>query len=130
MIQWISFGFFAFAGVIHLGFFILESILFQKKGGHRLFGVSEVHYPAVKVWAMNQGFYNLFLALGTFWGLSLVIQKQVVSAGILTGFCGLSMLGAGIVLWVSSPHLKKAALFQTLPPLFGFIFLYFHISGF
>ncbi len=130
MNQWISFGFFAFAGAIHIGFFVLESILFQRKGGHRIFRVSEANYPAVKVWALNQGFYNLFLALGIFFGLNLVLQKQVLIAGALTGFCGLSMIGAGIVLWFSSPQLKKAALLQALPPLVGFVFLYFHISGF
>ncbi len=130
MIEWISFGFFVVAGVAHVGFFVLESILFQRNGGHRLFAVSEAHYPSVKVWAMNQGFYNLFLALGTFYGLVLVVQKQFVAAGILIGFCGLSMIGAGIVLLISAPHLKKGALLQVLPPLGGFLFLYFHISGF
>jgi putative membrane protein len=128
--EWLSFIFFSFGGIVHLVLFIMESVLFQRKGGHRLFGTNEADYSAVKVWAFSQGFYNLFLALGTFVGLSFVLKKQVMLAGVLTGFCGLSMLVAGIVLWLTSPQLRKWAFAQAIPPLLGFLFLYFHITGF
>lgn len=128
--QWLSFIFFAIAGALHLGFFVMESVLFQKKGGHKLFKLAEQDHAAVKVWALNQGFYNLFLALGTFLGLYFVLQKQVMVAGVLTGFCGFSMIGAGLVLWFSAPQLRRGAMLQILPPVFGFFALYFHIAGF
>jgi len=130
MMQWLSFLCFALAGLLHIIFFVVESILYQKKGGHALFKVSEADHQATKVWAFNQGFYNLFLALGTFGGLYFVFQRQVMLAGVLTGFCGLSMICAGIVLWYSAPHLRRGALAQILPPLLGFIFLFFHVRSF
>lgn len=126
--EWISFIFFAIAAIFHLGFFILESILFQRKGGHRLFKIPAKDHDAVKVWALNQGVYNLFLSLGTFLGLYFVLKKQVMLAGLLTSFCGVSMIGAGLVLWFSAPHLRRGALLQIVPPALGFLFLAFHVS--
>ena len=114
----------------HIGFFIIESIMYQKPEGYKLFKISPQDHLATKKWAFNQGFYNLFLALGTFWGLYFVTQKQVMVAGVLTGFCGMSMLAAGVVLWFSTPQLRKAAYYQIIPPLLGFISLSFHILRF
>ena len=126
IVQWLSFAFFFLAALIHVGFFVMESILFQKPGGHKIFKVTEAEHAAVKVWAFNQGFYNLFIAIGTFVGLTLIFQKQFFVAGIMTGFCGLSMIGAGVVLWFSAPRLRRGALIQMIPPILGFIFLSFH----
>jgi len=130
IIQWVSFFFFFVAAVMHVGFFIIESFLYQKPDGYKFFKISPQDHQATKTWAFNQGFYNLFLALGTFWGLYFVTQKQVMVAGVLTGFCGMSMLAAGVVLWLSAPHLRKAAYYQIIPPLLGFISLSFHILHF
>jgi putative membrane protein len=126
IIQWLSFAFFFLAALIHVGFFVMESILFQRPGGHRILKISESDHAAVKIWAFNQGFYNLFIAIGTFVGLTLIFKKQFFVAGIMTGFCGLSMIGAGLVLWFSSPRMRRGALIQIIPPLLGFIFLSFH----
>ncbi len=128
-VEWISFICFGLAGFIHLGFFILESFIYQKEGAHTKLGLTKEQHAAIKVWAFNQGFYNLFLALGTFTGLSFVLKKQIMVAGVLTGFCGLSMIVAGVVLWLTVPHVRKMALLQLLPPLIGFIFLSLHIIG-
>lgn len=130
IIQWVSFFFFFVAAVMHIGFFVIESFLYQKPEGYKFFKVSPQDHQATKNWAFNQGFYNLFLALGTFWGLYFVTQKQVMVAGVLTGFCGMSMLAAGVVLWFSAPQLRKAAYYQIIPPLLGFISLSFHILHF
>lgn len=126
IVQWLSFFFFFLAALIHVGFFIMESILFQRPGGHKIFKMSESDHNAAKVWAFNQGFYNLFIAIGTFVGLTLIFQKQFFVAGIMTSFCGLSMIGAGVVLWISAPHLRRGALIQMVPPILGFICLSFH----
>lgn len=126
-VEWISFFFFFLAALIHVYFFILESYLFQKPGGYKYFKVPEKDHALVKIWAFNQGFYNLFLAMGTFAGLYFIFQKQVMLAGVLTSFCGLSMIGAGLTLWFSAPHLRKGALLQMLPPIIGFAFLFFHV---
>ncbi len=126
--EWISFVLFALAALIHIGFFIAESILFQRPGGHRIFGLKESDVLAVRPWAFNQGFYNLFLALGTLLGLYFVLKMQIMLAGVLTGFCAVSMIGAGLALWWSVPRLRRFALIQMLPPLLGLLFLYFHVS--
>lgn len=126
IVKWMSFIFFFIAALIHVGFFVLESVLFQKPNGYKYFKLQEKDHAAVKVWALNQGFYNLFLALGVFLGMSFIFQKQFFVAGVLIAFCGLSMVGAGLVLWFSAPQLRKGALIQIIPPLIGFIFLSFH----
>lgn len=128
MIEWISFFFFALAALIHFGFFYVESVLFQKKGGHKVLKTKESDHEAVKLWAMNQGFYNLFLALGMILGLYFVLKLQVGLAGALTGFSAASMVGAGLVLWITAPHLKRAALVQILPPLLGLVLVFFHVT--
>ena len=127
-VEWISFFFFFVAAVMHLMFFVVESILFQRKGGHKVFKIKETDHEVVKIWAFNQGFYNLFLALGMFLGLYFVLQLKVVLAGALTGFCGVSMVGAGLALWFSAPHLRRAALIQLTPPLLGLLFVLGHVS--
>lgn len=116
-LNWISFGFFAIAGLLHVLFFVIESILFQKSDGYKLFKMSEQDHKGAKLWAQNQGFYNLFFAFGMFAGLFLNQQSLVI-------FCGLSMIAAGVVLWVTAPRLFRGALIQMLPPLIGFIFLF------
>ncbi len=126
-VEWISFIFFFIAALIHIGFFILESILFQRPDGYKYLKIPAKDHSAIKLWAFNQGFYNLFLGLGTLLGLGFIFQKQVFVAGVLTSFCGLSMIGAGLVLWFSAPPLRRGALIQLLPPLIGFIFLSFHV---
>lgn len=126
--EWISFFCFFVAAVIHVAFFSIESIFFQRSGGHKIFKVKEADHEIVKVWALNQGFYNLFLSLGMFLGLYFVLRLQVVVAGVLTGFCGISMVGAGIVLWISSPKMRQAALIQLVPPLLGLLFALSHVT--
>ena len=115
--KWVSFGFFAVAGLLHILFFVIESILFQKPDGYKYFKMSEQDHKGAKLLAQNQGFYNVFFAIGMAAGLFLDLQPLVV-------FCGLSMIGAGVVLWVTAPRLLRGALIQMLPPLFGFIFLF------
>jgi putative membrane protein len=127
--EWLSFIFFGIAGVMHVGFFVLESLVFQKPSGRKIFGISEKAYPEVKIWAFNQGFYNLFLAIGIFIGLYLVMQKQIALAGLLISFCGFSMIGAGLVLFFSAPQLRRGACLQMLFPILGFFFLAFHIAS-
>ena len=128
MIEWISFFLFAVAALIHFYFFYVESFVIQKSAYAEKMKISQETHNAIKPWAYNQGFYNLCLALGTCWGLSYVLKKQVMLAGILTGFCGLSMIVAGVALWFSVPRLRKLALLQLVPPLLGFVFLFFHIA--
>lgn len=128
MTEWISFFFFLLAAIVHFVFFVFESVLFQRTDGHKLLKINQTHHDAVKPWAFSQGFYNLFLSLGMLLGLYFVLKLQVIVAGALTGLCAVSMVGAGLVLWFSAPHLRRVALVQLVPPLLGLGFIFMHVK--
>lgn len=102
--------------VIHIYIFCLESIWWGKPSTNRAFGVTDANAQIMKPLAFNQGFYNLFLAIallvGFFWGLR---QDSIVPANTLKDYATLSILGAGLVLWLSEPKLVKPALIQAGP---------------
>ncbi len=64
-----------FAGIaaaLHVLFFYLESVVFTKKGTYKSFGLAtKEEAEIVKPMALNQGFYNLFLAVGVIVGVVL-----------------------------------------------------------
>ena len=123
--KWLSFFCFFAAGLIHVGIFYLEVFLVPKKP--HLMKVTSETLPAVRVWSLNQGFYNLFLALGMFAGLICVLLQKREAAGALVGFTGLFMMGAGVVLKFTVPQLRRGFFIQFFPPLIGFFFLSIHI---
>jgi putative membrane protein len=59
----------AFVALLHLAFFVLESFLWTKPAGRRIFGLSAELAESTKSLAANQGLYNAFLAAGLIWGL-------------------------------------------------------------
>jgi len=58
------------AGVIHIAFFVLESFLFTKPAGRKIFKMSEADAETMKFFAFNQGFYNRSLAIGVLAGIA------------------------------------------------------------
>ena len=63
----------AVAALIHVYFFVLESLWFMRPAVWRRFGLGLGRGGAiVRSFAYNQGFYNLFLAAGVAIGLALV----------------------------------------------------------
>ncbi|HVQ22191.1 MAG TPA: DUF1304 domain-containing protein, partial [Candidatus Saccharimonadia bacterium] len=53
------------AALLHVGFFYLESIAFRRPTTWARFGIaSQEQAEIVRPMAFNQGFYNLFLAVG------------------------------------------------------------------
>lgn len=80
---------------LHVVFFVLESLLWTKPFGRRVFGLSRELSDATKSLAMNQGVYNLFLAAGLIWSLlpggyafqlKLFFLACVIVAGLVGGF--------------------------------------------
>jgi putative membrane protein len=126
-IEWVSYFFFFIAALVHIYIFVLETFLFQKENGYKAFKMKKEDHEAVKPWALNQGFYNLFLAVGMFMGLYYVNQLEIKVAGAMVSFVGFSMVAAGLVLFVTNKKMRKGALVQMVPPLLGFFFLAFHI---
>ncbi|MDO5743423.1 MAG: DUF1304 domain-containing protein [Micrococcaceae bacterium] len=112
-----------FASAIHLYIFVLESLLWDRDATRKTFGVkSEAEVRHTRQMAFNQGFYNLFLAILTMTGMTLLLTNQR-TAGATLLFAGTgSMVAAGLVLLLSSPKLARAALVQLLPPAAAIIF--------
>jgi len=113
------------AAVVHLGIFALESVLWSKPSTWKAFGVADQRDAEVlRPMAYNQGFYNLFLAIGAGVGLVLLGTGASREGGIAIAMFALgSMVLAAIVLITSSPRLARAALIQGGPPLIGLVFL-------
>jgi putative membrane protein len=115
----------AIAALIHIYIFVLESVQWSKESTRRIFGVrSAEDAELMRPLAFNQGFYNLFLALGTATGLVLIAASGVAQAGFaLAIFALLSMVLAAVVLLTSNPKLARSALIQGLAPLIGVVLL-------
>lgn len=126
-VEWVSYFFFFLAAMIHIYIFVLETFLFQKAEGYKAFKIKKEDHEAVKPWAFNQGFYNLFLAVGMLIGLYHVIKLEIKVAGVMVSFSGFCMIIAGLVLFVTQKKMRRGACIQMIPPLLGFFFLIFHI---
>jgi len=113
------------AALVHLGIFALESVLWSKPSTWKRFGVADQRDAEVlRPMAYNQGFYNLFLAIGAGIGLVLLGTGASREGGIAIALFSLgSMLLAAIVLIASNPRLARAAFVQGGPPLLGVVFL-------
>ncbi len=107
--------------ILHCLFFKIESIDFMNKQTLKRFGLNDDQGLIVKVWAFNQGFYNLFLAFGLFFSLFLFSRNNIESGKVLAEFILLLITGAGIVLYISSPKKYSAAILQSLPAFLGYM---------
>jgi putative membrane protein len=117
--------FVAIAALIHVVIFVLESVLWSRPATWKRFGLhSQEEADIVRPMAYNQGFYNVFLALGAGAGLVMIAYANVQAEGIaLSIFVLLSMLLAAVVLITSNPKLARAAITQGAAPLVGLVFL-------
>lgn len=113
----------ALAAAVHVVIFVLESIAWTGPRARAVFGTSEAEAAATRQLAFNQGFYNLFLAILAVLGIVLVAVGQT-AAGAALLFAGTgSMLAAALVLFVSAPDKRGAALKQGLVPLLAIVAL-------
>jgi putative membrane protein len=112
-----------FSAIFHGYAFILESLTWRKPKTWKTFGLSsQEQADIIRPMAFNQGFYNLFLALGALIGLALLGINSTI-AFTLMFFAALSMVGAGSVLYFSVKTSRRAATMQAGPPLLGVLFL-------
>ena len=105
------------AAVIHVYIFVLESLRFDQPSTWSVFGVKGAEEAAVmRPWAYNQGFYNLFLAIGTAAGIGLTAGGDHDPGLALVTFCCGSMVAAALVLVSSDARQARGAIVQgTLP---------------
>jgi putative membrane protein len=106
----------AVAALMHVGFFAMESLLYRRPAVHRAFGVADGDVGATAFAMYNQGFYNLFLAVGTLVGVIGTAQGWEPQGPVLVVFGCLCMLGAAIVLVTGRPALARGALLQGVLP--------------
>lgn len=115
------------AALIHVYFFVLESLWFMRPAVWRRFGLdSDADASITRSFAYNQGFYNLFLAAGVAIGFALVALGDPASGRAITLFACGSMIAAGVVLFLNNRRFFSAAAIQAVPPLvavLGILFL-------
>ncbi len=111
------------AAVFHAYVFFLESVSWKTPRTWKTFGIaSQEDADTIAPMALNQGFYNLFLALGAGIGLVFIPINFWLGIGLVLLAAG-SMFLAGVVLFISRPKSRVSALLQGLPPLIGLVLL-------
>lgn len=116
------------AALLHLFIFWLEAFAWEGPTARKIFGGTAEEARAHAFYAFNQGFYNLFLAIGAAIGAVLVaVSRGVGTIGTvgttLALFSTASMLCAALVLFAASPAHRSAAVKQGALPLIGVILL-------
>ncbi|MFJ4037300.1 DUF1304 domain-containing protein [Microbacterium sp. NPDC090007] len=112
------------AALLHVYIFVLESMRWTAPATRRVFGVADLQAAEItKPLAYNQGFYNLFLAVGAAVGIGLWIVNGIgdVAGRTLLIFSLGSMLAAALVLVTSGRRNLRPATIQGTFPLIGLV---------
>ncbi|MFC8734191.1 DUF1304 domain-containing protein [Luteimicrobium sp. NPDC057192] len=117
--------FVALAALLHLYIWWMESVAWRRPVFWRRFGLaSQADADTTAPLAYNQGFYNLFLALGAALGVVLYWSASQAAGFALALFCAGSMVAAaGVLLSTGRERLRAAATQGTLPLLGALFFL-------
>jgi putative membrane protein len=116
------------AALLHVYIFYMESIAWTSAKVRATFGTTEDEARATKEMAFNQGFYNLFLAIATAVGIILHVSGlHAVGIALLLSGVG-SMFAAALVLFLSSPDKRGAAVKQGAFPLLAIVLLILGIA--
>ena len=113
----------ALASLLHVYIWWLESFAWTG-AARRVFGTTPEQAAQTRELAFNQGFYNLFLAIAGLVGVALLVgdHEDLVGTTLVVVALG-SMLGAALVLLLSSPDKRQAAVNQGMLPLLGLLAL-------
>jgi len=108
------------AAALHVGFFVLESLAFSRPRVRRMFGVrAEDDSRPLRIFAVNQGVYNLALSAAVIVGVALAWNGELaLGVGIATGALAV-MAVAALALAISAPRLWAGALVQGAPAAVG-----------
>jgi putative membrane protein len=110
------------AAACHVLFFVFESVLWDRPTVHARFGLDRAEDArVVRPMAFNQGFYNLFLALGIVGGVLLLASGQRDAGRAIVLFACACMVGAGGVLLATNRRFLQASLIQAGPPLVAIV---------
>lgn len=110
------------AALLHVYIFTMESITWTKPATWKRFSLtSQADAETTKPLAYNQGFYNLFLAIGALAGIVAVwAGSPHVGWTLVFSSCG-SMLLAALVLAASGRKYLRAAVLQGTTPLLAVV---------
>ncbi len=108
-----------FGAVFHLVAFYLETVAWTGPRARAVFGLTAEQAEQTRAFAFNQGFYNLFLAIGVAVGTVLIVAGQTVVGASVVVTCALIMAGAGMALIASDHRRMRAGLLQAVPPAVG-----------
>ncbi|GAA4050475.1 DUF1304 domain-containing protein [Arthrobacter methylotrophus] len=110
------------AGLLHVYIFSMESLSWTRPTTWKRFSLTtQADAETTKPLAYNQGFYNLFLAIGALAGIVLVaLGHPQVGWTLVFSSCG-SMLLAAIVLALSGKKYLRAAVLQGTTPLLAVV---------
>jgi putative membrane protein len=112
----------ALAALVHVYIFVLESLWWERPRTRAVFGTSPEVAATTRPLAYNQGFYNLFLAVGAAVGVALLGVDHGASVTLMAFSTG-SMLAAALVLLTSDRRKARAAAVQGLFPLIALLAL-------
>jgi putative membrane protein len=120
------------AALLHIVFFVFESVLWTRPAVFGRFGISsQDEADTIRPMAYNQGFYNLALAIGVAIGVILlgmggdpaIVGKTLVIFG--TGCMAL----AGVILLTTGRNHLSAAAIQFLPAAIALVLTAFSTVG-
>jgi len=121
--------------IFHILFFVVESLLWlepyihenvlSKSDSSSVDLLTQAHL--METVFFNQGFYNLFLAIGLFLGLFLYKGDNKAIGFTLVAYICTFAFGAAVVLALSAGAIA-GAIVQGLPPMIALIFLYLGLS--
>ncbi|MET3369949.1 UNVERIFIED_CONTAM: putative membrane protein [Jeotgalibacillus campisalis] len=110
------------AALLHVYIFTMESITWTQPKTWKTFSItSQADAETTKPLAYNQGFYNLFLAVGALIGIvAVAMGAPQVGWTLVFSSCG-SMLLAALVLAASGKKYLRAATLQGATPLLAVV---------
>lgn len=112
----------ALAALLHVSIFWMESLAWTRPAIWKRFGLrDQATAEVIRPMAYNQGFYNLFLAIGAALGLALYLSGSETAGRTLVLFSTASMALAAVVLLTTGRSYLKAALTQGTLPALGFL---------
>ena len=110
------------AAALHVVIFYIESFAWTTRA-LSVFGMDRESAEATKEMAFNQGFYNFFLAIEAFAGMTVYFLASRPVGLTLALFGVGSMLAAALLLFVTSPNKRSAAIKQGFLPLLAVVTL-------
>lgn len=121
----------ALAALLHVYIFVMESVQWTQPRVWKIFGIADQDAAdTTRPMAYNQGYYNLFLAIGAIIGLTLFWAGESGTVADVAGrtlllFALGSMAAAALVLVTSGAKYVRPALIQGTLPLVGFVLFLF-----